>query len=85
MLIKKIFSIPVFIGLMMFFSLSTSVWADEPAPAGDESATFTTTNAPDALIILDLSGSMSDNPAGISDYIYGNSSCAASTSCVCTP
>ena len=31
--------------------------------------------APDAMILLDLSGSMDDNPAGGSDR-YGNSSCS---------
>jgi len=52
--------------------------ADE-IPAGDESATFISV-APDALMLLDLSGSMAFNPAGAENYIYGSSSsCAADT------
>ena len=71
-------------GLLVFFSPSASVLAEDEA-AGDESATFTSTNSPDALIILDLSGSMDDNPAGGS-YKYGSSSsCTPDTvNCVCT-
>ncbi len=41
----------------------------------DETALFTTSVAPDALIILDLSGSMDWNPAG-GDNKWGNSSCS---------
>lgn len=44
----------------------------------DEEAIFTSSTAPDALIVLDLSGSMAWNPAGGSNT-YGISSCAAST------
>ncbi len=44
------------------------------APATGEEALFTTSTAPDALILLDLSGSMVWNPAGGSDK-WGNSSC----------
>jgi hypothetical protein len=40
----------------------------------DETALFTTSTAPDALIVLDLSGSMDWNPAGGTN-IWGNSSC----------
>ncbi|MCE5264890.1 MAG: hypothetical protein LLG97_15335 [Deltaproteobacteria bacterium] len=40
----------------------------------DETALFTTSTAPDALILLDLSGSMDWNPAG-GVYTWGNSSC----------
>ncbi len=47
------------------------------APAGEE-ALFTNSVAPDALIAIDLSGSMEWNPAGGS-RIYGVSSCAANT------
>ncbi len=43
----------------------------------DDSATFISV-APDALILLDLSGSMAWNPAGGSST-YGSSSCAADT------
>ena len=41
----------------------------------DETALFTTSMAPDALIVLDLSGSMDWNPAG-GVYTWGNSSCS---------
>lgn len=51
-------------------------WAT--APASDESALFTNSTEPDALIVLDLSGSMDWNPAG-GNNTYGISSCAAST------
>jgi hypothetical protein len=44
-------------------------------PPGDETALFTTTTAPDALILFDLSGSMDWNPAGGTN-IWGNSSCS---------
>ena len=44
----------------------------------DESALFTSSTQPDALILLDLSGSMAWNPAGGTNT-YGISSCAAST------
>ncbi|MCX5849915.1 MAG: PilC/PilY family type IV pilus protein [Deltaproteobacteria bacterium] len=43
----------------------------------DEAALFTSSLAPDALIILDLSGSMDWNPEGGTD-IWGNSSCNGS-------
>ena len=55
------------------------VWAEEEEPAGDEEATFISV-APDALIILDLSGSMKFNPNGADNLVYGNStSCTASS------
>jgi Tfp pilus tip-associated adhesin PilY1 len=45
----------------------------------DETALFTTTTAPDGLILLDLSGSMAWNPAG-DDLTYGSTdSCYADT------
>ena len=44
----------------------------------DESALFSSV-APDAMIVLDLSGSMKWNPAGDSDKIYGNSTCSGTT------
>ena len=45
----------------------------------DETALFTTTTAPDALIVLDLSGSMAWNPAG-DDLPYGSTeTCSADT------
>jgi hypothetical protein len=46
----------------------------------DETALFTTSTAPDALIVLDLSGSMAWNPAG-DDLRYGSTdSCAPDAS-----
>ena len=51
--------------------MTTALFAD------DETGLFTSV-APDALIILDLSGSMAYNPAGGSS-IYGNSSCSGTT------
>jgi Tfp pilus tip-associated adhesin PilY1 len=45
------------------------------APETGEEALFTTSTAPDALILLDLSGSMAWNPAG-GDEKWGNSSCS---------
>lgn len=45
------------------------------APETGEEALFTNSTQPDALILLDLSGSMDWNPAGGSD-VYGNSSCS---------
>ncbi len=45
-----------------------------PAYAADESVLFTSV-APDALIVLDLSGSMAWNPAGGTN-VWGNSSCS---------
>jgi len=43
----------------------------------DETALFTTSVAPDAMIVLDLSGSMDFNPTGDTDTskIWGNASC----------
>ncbi|MDQ5987672.1 MAG: hypothetical protein CSYNP_03417 [Syntrophus sp. SKADARSKE-3] len=49
------------------------------APVTGESALFTSSTQPDALILLDLSGSMAWNPAG-GTRIYGTPSCAADTS-----
>ena len=45
------------------------------APETGEEALFTNSTQPDALIVLDLSGSMEWNPAGGND-VYGNSSCS---------
>ncbi len=45
------------------------------AHAGDEDL-WTITNPPDILIVLDLSGSMDQNPPGSSTYIYGSESCS---------
>src|SRR5574340_537749 len=45
------------------------------AATADETALFTTSVSPDALIVLDLSGSMDWNPAGGSSR-WGNASCS---------
>jgi hypothetical protein len=48
----------------------TGVSSAQAPPAGEEEL-FSTSTAPDAMILLDLSGSMDDNPAGTSNR-YGN-------------
>ena len=60
-------------GIISSFLVAGTAGAATP-PAGEE-ALFTTSTAPDALILLDLSGSMDWNPAG-GDHIWGNSSCS---------
>lgn len=55
------------ISFLIVLIFSSSVHADETA--------LFTSVAPDALIVLDLSGSMDWNPAG-GDNIWGNSSCS---------
>jgi len=59
----------------IFFMLVTSGTGQADTPEAGEEALFTTSTAPDALILLDLSGSMDWNPAG-GNNIYGNSSCS---------
>ena len=61
----------VIINVIIFVCSAINVLALE-----DEAATFNSL-APDALIVLDLSGSMAWNPAGDDTYYYGSS-----TSCV---
>lgn len=61
-------------GIVLLCLFAGSGYAQTPAT--DEEALFTTTTAPDALILFDLSGSMLWNPAG-DDNPYG-----ASTACV---
>ncbi|OPY87621.1 MAG: Neisseria PilC protein [Smithella sp. PtaU1.Bin162] len=68
-MLKKLFIIFVILSAVT----ASPVFAQEEEPAGDEGGTFVTV-APDALIVLDLSGSMSWNPAGGSN-IWGDSSC----------
>jgi len=58
--------------LVIGFFLIGKAHADDT----DEMALFSSSLAPDTLIILDLSGSMDWNPEGGS-YIWGNSSCTA--------
>ncbi|MGV8058669.1 MAG: pilus assembly protein [Smithellaceae bacterium] len=64
-------------GLILLILLAVSIFAENvsaTSPVTDESALFTNSTSPDALILLDLSGSMAWNPAGGSN-IWGNSSC----------
>ncbi len=49
------------------------------APAEGEEALFTTSVSPDALIVLDLSGSMNWNPAGYGKTYGHSESCTADT------
>ncbi len=58
------------IGLLLFAAASHAV----NPPVGEE-ALFTTSVAPDALILFDLSGSMAWNPAGGGDK-WGDAACA---------
>jgi Tfp pilus tip-associated adhesin PilY1 len=64
-MLKKIFAVYLIVVLNLAISL--------PAQADDD-ATFISV-APNALILLDLSGSMEWNPAGGTD-VWGNSSCS---------
>jgi hypothetical protein len=68
---KKILSL--ILGILLLF-LSTGS-GNATTPDTGEEALFTTSVAPDAMILLDLSGSMDWNPAGGGD-IYGNASCS---------
>jgi hypothetical protein len=62
----------------MMCCLLTAAAAEAATPTGEE-ALFTTSTAPDALILLDLSGSMAWNPPG-DDLTYGSTeSCYADT------
>ena len=62
--------------LLLLFSIGIG---NATSPDTAEEALFTTSVAPDALILLDLSGSMAWNPSG-DDKPYGNSlSCTADT------
>jgi Tfp pilus tip-associated adhesin PilY1 len=59
---------------IIFVVLFAAVGAAVTPPDGEE-ALFTTSTSPDALIVLDLSGSMAWNPAGGSN-IWGSSTCS---------
>ena len=77
MSVKKIIAI---LGVVGLFLSAGTVWADD-----DElQALFSSSLAPDALIVLDLSGSMNASPLG--DILYArNRDCVANTtSCVGT-
>jgi hypothetical protein len=79
MLNKKTFLVfAVIINIIITVFSSVNVWADD-TPAGDEQETLSN-YLPDALIVLDLSGSMAQTPGGIATYTYGaDTSCIANT------
>jgi len=60
---------------LVMVTLSFTLPVGAQTPETGEEALFTNSNSPDALILLDLSGSMNWNPAGGS-AIYGNTSCS---------
>lgn len=65
-------------GMILFVLLAASFFAGNASavtPVADETALFTNSTSPDALIILDLSASMNWNPAGGSN-VWGNASCS---------
>jgi Tfp pilus tip-associated adhesin PilY1 len=68
------------IRIMVVILVGLCLWGG--TSRADETALFTTSTAPDALIVLDLSGSMAWNPAG-DDLTYGSTdSCYAdATNC----
>jgi len=67
-----IFLICISVCIVSFAGISS---AAPPAPPIGEEMLFTTSTSPDALILMDLSGSMVWNPAGGTDK-WGNSSCS---------
>lgn len=75
---KKTMQAAFLVGLLLLglclFAQSASA---QQAPEGEE-ALFTTSMSPDALIVLDLSGSMLWTPAGMELYISTSSSCGNS-------
>ncbi len=74
----------IFLLMLLIFCLMINIARaegeeDELEPAGDEQGLFESVT-PDALILLDLSGSMNSNPLGDDDYPYGSSTaCKADT------
>ena len=71
---RKIFTFFICISACIFSFAGISS-AQAPAPPTGEEMLFTTSTSPDALILIDLSGSMEWNPAGGTD-MWGNSSCS---------
>lgn len=59
--------------IIALFVLGLCLWSG--TSRADETDLFTTSTAPDALIILDLSYSMNSNPSGGTSY-WGNASCS---------
>jgi hypothetical protein len=75
----KVFGVFIW-GILCCFLMSAAVEA--ATPTGEE-ALFTTSTAPDALIVLDLSGSMAWNPFG-DDLKYGSTDTCAADSANCS-
>ncbi|MFZ4438225.1 MAG: pilus assembly protein [Syntrophales bacterium] len=73
--LKSLVFINIYV-LLCLFALTGKAIA--VAPVAGEEALFTNSTQPDALIVLDLSGSMEWNPAG-GDNVYGNTSCSGTT------
>ena len=63
---------------ILAFAMLLCLSGEVSAQTTDESALFSS-YAPDAMIVLDLSGSMRWNPRGDSDLIYGNATCSGTT------
>ena len=80
---KTFFVFAVIINIIFTVFSSVNVWAD--TPAGDELESISN-YVSDALIVLDLSGSMDQNPSGDATYTYGSStSCVANTTACSNP
>ena len=67
-----------FIKLFIYINLIIIFFCGAALLQAQEEDLFFKTYAPDALVVLDLSGSMAWNPAGGSN-MYGNSSCSGTT------
>ncbi len=67
--------------LIMFVLMGICLFADNVSavvPLEGEEALFTTSTSPDALIVLDLSGSMLWTPSGATMYVLSSDSCNGS-------
>src|SRR5450759_3063747 len=64
-----------FICFTIFLFFFTGVLSAQTTPPAGEEELFSASNDPDALLLFDLSGSMDENPAGVTNK-YGNSSCS---------
>lgn len=78
---KRFLAFVCIMAVMFFLSFPCGAWADDPIddeipPANDEQDTFAPMNS-DALIVIDLSGSMLWTPAGINMYTLTGNSCGA--------
>ena len=75
---SKIYLILICFTMHLFF-FTGGLFAQTTNPATGEEELFNASNDPDALILLDLSGSMDENPRGSTTNIYGNSTCSGTT------